>query len=48
MLDFSVIKFIGINTRTDKFLHPLLGIWEFLSLSWVKINTDGAVTGYPV
>ena len=24
MLDFNVIKFFGINTRTDKVFHPLL------------------------
>jgi len=47
MLDFNVIKFFGINTRTGKFLHPLLVRWEFPSPGWVKINTDGAARGYP-
>jgi len=42
-----VIKFFGINTRTGKVLRPLPVRWEFLSLGWVKINTDGAARGYP-
>jgi len=47
MMDFSVIKFFGINTRTGKVLRPFLVIWEFPSLGWVKINIDGVVMGYP-
>jgi len=47
MLDFNVIKFFGINTRTGKVLHPLFVRWEFPSPDWVKINIDGAVRGYP-
>ena len=46
MLDFNVIKFFGINTRTDKVLHPLPVRWEFPLPCWVKINTNGAVRGY--
>ena len=42
MLDFNVIKFFGINTRTGKVLHHLPVRWEFPSPSWVKINIDGA------
>ena len=30
ILDFNVIKFFGINTRTGKVLRPL-PIWEFAS-----------------
>ena len=47
MLDFNVIKFFSINTRTGKVLHPLPVRWEFPSLGWVKINTDGAARHYP-
>ena len=47
MLDFNVIKFFGINTRTGKVLCPLPVRWEFPSPGWVKINTDGATRGYP-
>jgi len=32
MLDFNMIKFFGINTRTGKVLHPLSVRWEFPSL----------------
>jgi len=46
MLDFTVIKFFGINTRTGKVLRPLLVRLEFPSPYWVKINTDEAVRGY--
>jgi len=46
MMDFSVIKCFGINTRTGKVLHPLPIRWEFPSPGWVKINTDVAVRGY--
>jgi len=46
MLNFNVIKFIGINTHTNKVLRPLPVRWEFPSLGWVKINTDGAARGY--
>jgi len=42
MLDFNVIKFFGINTRTGKVLHHRPVRWEFPSPSWVKINIDGA------
>jgi len=31
MLDFNVIKFFGINTRSGKVLHPLSVRWEFPS-----------------
>jgi len=48
MLDFNVIKFFGINTRTGKVLRPLPIRWEFPSSSRVKINTNGATRGYPV
>ena len=47
MMDFSVIKFFGINTHTGKVLRPLLVRWEFPSPGWVKINTDRAARGYP-
>jgi len=46
MLDFNVIKFFDINTRSGKVLRPLPVRWEFPSPGWVKINTDGAVRGY--
>ena len=46
VMDFNVIKFIGINTRTGKVLRPLPVIWEFPSPGWVKINTNGATRGY--
>ena len=47
MLDFNVIKFLGINTRTGTVFSPLPVRWEFSSPGWVKINTDGAARGYP-
>jgi len=47
MLNFNVIKFFYINTRTGKVLCPLPVRWEFPSPGWVKINTDGAARGYP-
>ena len=47
MLDFNMIKFFGINTRTGKVLHPLPIRWEFPSPGWVKIHIDGAARGYP-
>jgi len=47
MLDFNVIKFFGINTRSGKVLRPLHVRWEFPSPGWVKINTDGVARGYP-
>jgi len=47
MLDFNVIIFFGINTRSGKILCPLSIRWEFPSPGWVKINTDGAARGYP-
>ena len=47
MMDFSVIMFFGINTHTGKVLRPLSIRWEFPSPSWVKINTDRVVRGYP-
>jgi len=47
MLDFNVIKFFGINTRTCKVLRSFLVRWQFPSPGWVKINIDGAVRGYP-
>jgi len=31
MLDFNVIKFFGIHTRTDKVIRLLLVRWEFPS-----------------
>jgi len=46
MLNFNVIKFFGINTCVVKVLCHLLVIWEFLSLGWVKINTDRVARGY--
>jgi len=46
MLDFNMIKFFGINTRTGKVLHTLPVRWEFPSPSRVKINTDGPARGY--
>ena len=45
MLDFNVIKFFGIKTRSGKVLHPLPVRWEFPSPGWVKINIDGAARG---
>ena len=47
MLDFNMIKFFGINTRTGKVLRPLPMRWEFSSPDWVKVNTYGAARGYP-
>ena len=47
MLDFNVIKFFGIKTRSGKVLRPLPIRWEFPSPGWVKINIDGAARGYP-
>jgi len=47
MLDFNVIKFFGINTRSGKALRPLPVRWEFPSPGWVKLNTDGTAKGYP-
>jgi len=41
MMNFSVIKFFGINTRTGKIHCHLPVRWEFPSPGWVKINTDG-------
>jgi len=35
------------NTRIRNVLRPLLVIWEFPALGWVKINTNGAAKGYP-
>jgi len=46
-VDFNVLKFFGINTRSGKVLSPLLVRWEFPSLVWVKINIDGAARGSP-
>ena len=46
MLDFNVINFFGINTRTGV-LRLLPVRWDFPSLGWVKINIDGAAGGYP-
>jgi len=40
MLDFNMIKFLGINTCTDKVIRSLPFRWEFPSPSWVKINID--------
>jgi len=47
MLNFNVINFFGINTRSDKVLHPLSVRWEFPSPDWVKANTNSAARGYP-
>jgi len=47
MMDFNVIKFFGMNTRTGQVLCPLLVRWEFPSPRWVKMNTEGAGRGYP-
>ena len=47
MLNFNVIKFFGIKTRSGKVFRPLPIRWEFPSPGCVKINTDGAVRGYP-
>jgi len=44
MLDFNMIKFLGINTRCGKVLRPLPFRWEFPP-DWVKINTDGTARG---
>ena len=45
MLDFNVIKFFSIKTRSGKVLRPLPVRWEFPSPGWVKINIDEAVRG---
>ena len=45
ILDLKVIKFFGINTRSGK--SPLPVRWEFPLPGQVKINNDGAATGYP-
>ena len=47
MLDFNVIKFFYINTRTGKVLRPRLVRWKFLSPGGVKTNTNGAARRYP-
>ena len=47
MLDFNMLNFFCINTRTGKVLRPLRVRWEFPSPGWVKINTDGVARGYP-
>ena len=47
MLDFNVIKFFGINTRSGKILRSLPVRWEFPSPGWVKINTNGTAKEYP-
>ena len=44
-LDFNMITFFFINTRSGKVLRPLLVRWEFPLSGWVKINTDGVVRG---
>jgi len=46
MLDFSVIKFFGINTRSGKVLRPLPFRSEFPSPGWVKINVGRTTRGY--
>ena len=46
IMDFSVIKFFGINIRSGKVLRPLPVRWEFPSPGRVKINTDEAARGY--
>jgi len=46
-VDFNVLKFFGINTRSGKVLSPLPVRWEFPSPGWVKINIDGAARGSP-
>jgi len=46
MLDFNVIKFFCINTRTGKVLCHLPVRWEFPSPGWVKINIDGVARAY--
>jgi len=47
MLNFDVIKFFCINTRSGNVLRPLPVRCEFPSPDWVKINIDGATMGYP-
>jgi len=47
MLDFNVIKFFCTNIRTGKVPRLLPIRWEFPSPDWVKINIDGAASGYP-
>jgi len=47
MLDFNVIKFFGIKTRSGNVLRPLPVRWKFPSPGWVKINTNGVAKGYP-
>ena len=42
MLDFNVIKFFGIKTRSSKVFCPLPVRWEFPSPDWVKINVGAA------
>jgi len=41
MMDFSVIKFFGINTRTGKVLRSLPVRWEFSSPGWLKLTLMG-------
>jgi len=45
MLDFKVIKFFCINTRSGKVLRHLPARWDFPSPGWIKINIDGAARG---
>ena len=41
MLDFNVITFFGINTRTGKVFRPLLVRWSFLHQDGLKLTLMG-------
>ena len=45
MLDFNVIKFFGINTRSSKVLRPLPVRWEFFHQFELKLTLMGAARG---
>lgn len=45
--DFSVLEFFGIGTRSSKARNSIQVVWEFPSLGWFKVNTDGASRGSP-
>jgi len=45
ILNFSILKQFGINTRIGKVMSPMLVFWRFPDIGWIKLNTDGAGRG---
>ena len=41
--DFNVLKFFGINIRTDKVLRSFSVRWEFPSPGWLKLTLMGLI-----